>query len=237
MVYNYNRLFVGFILCIVIYLSYIFKLDSYLVALIFVISIIDLKKSNFFSISSLPLILIIIILLLFNQYLNLNLDYYLIIFHISLIFLSFFFIKLNNVFFLINIIFFIYFLYTLSLSDRFLFYVCFIVSFINDTSAYIFGKFFKGPLIIPSISPKKTWSGTSLSSILSFFILYHLEFNIFVSLLLSISLFLGDIYFSYIKRINSLKDFSNLLSSHGGILDRVDSIFFFLIILHLYIIF
>lgn len=237
MVYNYNRLFVGFILCIVIYLSYIFKLDSYLVALIFVISIIDLKKSNFFSISSLPLILIIIILLLFNQYLNLNLDYYLIIFHISLIFLSFFFIKINNVFFLINIIFFIYFLYTLSLSDRFLFYVCFIVSFINDTSAYIFGKFFKGPLIIPSISPKKTWSGTSLSSILSFFILYHLEFNIFVSLLLSISLFLGDIYFSYIKRINSLKDFSNLLSSHGGILDRVDSIFFFLIILHLYIIF
>ena len=237
MVYNYNRLFVGFILCIVIYLSYIFKLDRYLVALIFVISIIDLKKSNFFSISSLPLILIIIILLLFNQYLNLNLDYYLIIFHISLIFLSFFFIKLNNVFFLINIIFFIYFLYTLSLSDRFLFYVCFIVSFINDTSAYIFGKFLKGPLIIPSISPKKTWSGTSLSSILSFFILYYLEFNIFVSLLLSISLFLGDIYFSYIKRINSLKDFSNLLSSHGGILDRVDSIFFFLIILHLYIIF
>jgi len=237
LVYNYNRLFVGFILCIVIYLSYIFKLDRYLVALIFVISIIDLKKSNFFSNSSLPLILAIIILLLFNQYLNLNLDYYLIIFHISLIFLSFFFIKLNNVFFLINIIFFIYFLYTLSLSDRFLFYVCFIVSFINDTSAYIFGKFFKGPLIIPSISPKKTWSGTSLSSILSFFILYHLEFNIFVSLLLSISLFLGDIYFSYIKRINSLKDFSNLLSSHGGILDRVDSIFFFLIILHLYIIF
>ena len=237
MVYNYNRLFVGFILCIVIYLSYIFKLDRYLVALIFVISIIDLKKSNFFSISSLPLILIIIILLLFNQYLNLNLDYYLIIFHISLIFLSFFFIKINNLFFLINIIFFIYFLYTLLLSDRFLFYLCFIVSFINDTSAYIFGKFFKGPLIIPSISPKKTWSGTSLSSILSFFILYHLEFNIFVSLLLSISLFLGDIYFSYIKRINSLKDFSNLLSSHGGILDRVDSIFFFLIILHLYIIF
>ena len=220
-----------------IYLSYIFKLDRYLVALIFVISIIDLKKSNFFSNSSLPLILVIIILLLFNQYLNLNLDYYLIIFHISLIFLSFFFIKLNNVFFLINIIFFIYFLYTLSLSDRFLFYICFIVSFINDTSAYIFGKFLKGPLIIPSISPKKTWSGTSLSSILSFFILYYLEFNIFVSLLLSISLFLGDIYFSYIKRINSLKDFSNLLSSHGGILDRVDSIFFFLIILHLYIIF
>lgn len=237
MVYNYNRLFVGFILCIVIYLSYIFKLDRYLVALIFVISIIDLKKSNFFSNSSLPLILVIIILLLFNQYINLNLDYYLIIFHISLIFLSFFFIKLNNVFFLINIIFFIYFLYTLSLSDRFLFYICFIVSFINDTSAYIFGKFLKGPLIIPSISPKKTWSGTSLSSILSFFILYYLEFNIFVSLLLSISLFLGDIYFSYIKRINSLKDFSNLLSSHGGILDRVDSIFFFLIILHLYIIF
>ena len=152
------------------------------------------------------------------------------------IFLSFLFKKEKN-YFPVSIIFFIYFLFTLSLLDRNIFYLCFIISFINDTSAYLFGRSIKGPLIIPSISPKKTWSGTIASSILSFFILYYLDFNILISLLLSISLFLGDIYFSYIKRVNSLKDFSNLLSSHGGILDRIDIIFFLIIIFHIHILF
>jgi phosphatidate cytidylyltransferase len=47
---------------------------------------------------------------------------------------------------------------------------------------------------------------------------------------MAISLFYGDIYFSYIKRKLSIKDFSRLLSSHGGILDRFDSITFLIII-------
>lgn len=236
MVYNFNRIFIGFILCIIIFCSYYFKLDTYLVFTIFVLSLIDLKKSNLISNLSIPLFLIIIIILIFNQYLNLYLDTYLIFLHLFLIFFSILF-KKEKYYFPISIIFFIYFLFTLSLSDRYIFYLCFIISFINDTSAYIFGRSLKGPLIIPFISPKKTWSGTLSSSVLSFFILFYLEFNILISFFLSISLFLGDIYFSYIKRINSLKDFSNLLSSHGGILDRIDSIYFFIIILHLNIFF
>ena len=47
---------------------------------------------------------------------------------------------------------------------------------------------------------------------------------------MAISLFYGDIYFSYIKRKLDIKDFSNLLASHGGILDRLDSISFLIII-------
>ncbi len=43
---------------------------------------------------------------------------------------------------------------------------------------------------------------------------------------MSISLFFGDIYFSYIKRSLKIKDFSKLLKGHGGILDRIDSTFF-----------
>ena len=44
-------------------------------------------------------------------------------------------------------------------------------------------------------------------------------------MLISILLFVGDIFFSYIKRSLNIKDFSPLLGSHGGVLDRLDSIF------------
>ena len=55
------------------------------------------------------------------------------------------------------------------------------------------------------------------------------------SFICSISFFAGDIYFSYIKRLSNLKDFSNLLKSHGGILDRLDSIFLIVIFFNIYL--
>ena len=97
------------------------------------------------------------------------------------------------------------------------------------------GKTLKGPLIIPSISPKKTWSGTILSFLITCITLYFLDYPLLISIALSISLFLGDIFFSYIKRINNLKDFSNILKGHGGVLDRLDSMFFFIIIINYYL--
>ena len=110
--------------------------------------------------------------------------------------------------------------------DRNLFYLLFLISFFNDTFAYIFGRFFGGPLILPKISPNKTWSGTSLSFFCTTFLLYLMNFNILISIIFSISLFFGDIFFSHIKRYLNVKDFSTILGSHGGILDRIDSIFF-----------
>ena len=53
--------------------------------------------------------------------------------------------------------------------------------------------------------------------------------------MVAISLFIGDIFFSYIKRLIMLKDFSSILGSHGGILDRLDSMFFVTIIFQIYL--
>ena len=47
---------------------------------------------------------------------------------------------------------------------------------------------------------------------------------IFMTLILSIIGQLGDLVFSSIKRYFSIKDFSNIMPGHGGILDRIDSI-------------
>tara|TARA_B100001057_G_C22177500_1_gene691944 strand:- start:72 stop:416 length:345 start_codon:yes stop_codon:yes gene_type:complete len=104
------------------------------------------------------------------------------------------------------------------------------ISFVNDTIAYIAGSNIKGPLISPKISPNKTWSGTSISFFVSTFTLVLLEYSLIVSSIMAISLFYGDIYFSYIKRKLNIKDFSTLLSTHGGVLDRLDSISFLVII-------
>ena len=150
-------------------------------------------------------------------------------------FLIFFFKSYASNFFPIIIIIFLYFLINLSLIDRNILYLCFLLSFLNDTCAYIFGNLIKGPLILPSISPKKTWSGTLTSSILSMIIFYSLDYNFLFSFIIGISFFIGDVYFSYIKRLLDLKDFSNLLRSHGGILDRLDSIFLSVIIMNIYL--
>ena len=109
--------------------------------------------------------------------------------------------------------------------DRFLFYKLIFISFFNDTTAFVFGKLLKGPKIINSISPNKTWSGTLISFLLSFLVLIYFNFNYFTSFLISLSLFFGDLYFSFIKRTNNIKDFSNIFKGHGGILDRIDSVF------------
>ena len=94
--------------------------------------------------------------------------------------------------------------------------------------AYIIGSYFKGPKIIPSISPNKTWSGTASSYFISITILmFFFNFNNFYNFLLPLTFFIGDIYFSNIKRILNIKDYGDLIKGHGGILDRLDSSFLF----------
>ena len=237
MVYNLNRLYVGIFLCLTLLLSYLFKLDYLLVSLIIVASIFDLFKSKLLIHLNIILLLITSIFLILINFLNLNLFIHIIFIQIFLVLLSFVFKSYVSNLFPVIIIIFLYLLLNLSLDDRDILYLCFLLSFFNDTSAYIFGNLFKGPLILPSISPKKTWSGTLTSSFFSIIIFFVLGYNYLFSFICGISFFIGDVYFSYIKRLLNLKDFSNLLRSHGGILDRLDSLFLLIIFFNIYIYF
>ena len=104
----------------------------------------------------------------------------------------------------------------------------------SDIGGYVFGKIFKGPKLT-KISPKKTISGALGSLIFTCVVILSLiyietnflNFSIFiVSLVTSISCQFGDLFFSFLKRKAKLKDTGNLLPGHGGVLDRLDGIFF-----------
>lgn len=136
-------------------------------------------------------------------------------------------------------------------SPRNLPFYILVTIFLTDILAYIGGRFFKGPKLCPSISPNKTISGFLCglsSSLLMIFFLFlsfigrvglfytssdtffqppDLCFLLFFVFFLFISLGaqLGDLLESWIKRRGSLKDAGFLLPGHGGLLDRLDSIF------------
>ena len=235
MVYNFNRLYIGTILCLILFLSYYFKLDYLILFLIIGASVFDLWKSKLLSVLNIILFFITATFFILVSYYSLDLSFFIHFLLFLLVCLSLVLKSYVSNFFPIIIMIFLYFLINLLLIDREILYLCFLLSFLNDTSAYIFGNLIKGPLIVPSISPKKTWSGTLISSLISLIIFYFLGYNFLFSLIIGISFFIGDIYFSYIKRILNLKDFSNILRSHGGILDRLDSIFLITIFFNIYI--
>ena len=234
MVANINRLFYGFILIVISILFFYLNLDFLFFLVLVILVFLDFFKSKIFSkdIKSFFIILLFIILLIFNFFEYLKIDYLFFSFLFLNIF-NIFFKKHSNILFIFSVyIFLIIFINTLSF-DRNLIFLTIFISFLNDTIAYLAGRNIGGPLILPLISPKKTWSGTLISFLFSFLILFFLDIGIVFSLILSSSLFFGDLYFSLIKRRLKIKDFSQLLGSHGGILDRLDSMFYFLILFNL----
>lgn len=113
----------------------------------------------------------------------------------------------------------------------------FIITIITDTYAYIMGRLIGRRKLLEEISPNKTLegmlSGTLLGTLLAsvFYITVlnsqaNIALIIFVTLFLSIIGQFGDLVFSAIKRYFGIKDFSNIMPGHGGILDRLDSIIF-----------
>ena len=109
-----------------------------------------------------------------------------------------------------------------------------LVSITSDIGGFTFGKFFKG-IKLTKISPKKTVAGSIGSLIFSillipFFININNDNNllylIIITLLISLTSQMGDLFISLLKRKAKVKDTSDLLPGHGGVLDRVDGIIF-----------
>ena len=100
----------------------------------------------------------------------------------------------------------------------------------TDIGAYVIGKIIGGAKLAPKISPNKTWSGliggvtASAFTGLVFSVFWmekHFKF-VCLSLLIAIVAQMGDLLESRFKRKYSLKETSNIIPGHGGIMDRLD---------------
>lgn len=109
----------------------------------------------------------------------------------------------------------------------------FAIVWATDTGALIFGKLIGGKKLAPKLSPGKTWAGTiggTVTALVVFFPFVAIfAVNAFSALAfaagLSVVAHLGDLLESAIKRYFGYKDSGGLIPGHGGMLDRVDSLF------------
>ncbi len=102
---------------------------------------------------------------------------------------------------------------------------------IADSAAYFVGKRFGKYKLAPTISPGKTWEGvlgaffaiTIYAALLSYLTHQSYWFVLVFWGVLVLSI-MGDLFESLIKRQAGVKDSSNLLPGHGGVLDRIDGL-------------
>lgn len=104
---------------------------------------------------------------------------------------------------------------------------------VSDVMGYFAGRILGGPKFWPRISPKKTWSGTVAGWIGAALVGFGFWQGgagtanlIWFSPIVAFAGQLGDIAESAIKRRAGVKDSSNLIPGHGGVLDRFDAVSF-----------
>ncbi|WP_187430057.1 hypothetical protein ROLI_023410 [Roseobacter fucihabitans] len=104
-----------------------------------------------------------------------------------------------------------------------------LVVVVTDVVGYFAGRMIGGPKFWPRVSPKKTWSGTGFGWVGAALVGAVFMANtgagaqlIGISVAVSMASQMGDIAESAIKRRVGVKDSSNLIPGHGGLLDRFD---------------
>ncbi|WP_369085814.1 phosphatidate cytidylyltransferase [Metamycoplasma spumans] len=139
-------------------------------------------------------------------------------------------------------------LFMFSVGGLYFIFCIFLIPIVVDTTAYFGGRLLGHKLIkrgfAPHISPKKTWEGAIVSYIFgalfvfvsmylgkltnnqTFTILFNYKQLIVAIFILPAISQIGDLWFSGIKRLYKIKDFSDSIPGHGGLMDRFDSVSF-----------
>lgn len=123
-----------------------------------------------------------------------------------------------------------------------------LLTWATDIGAYFVGRTIGGRKLMPSVSPAKTVSGAvggvAVSVLVTWsYVLFVLRPAaqltlttagiVVVGVVVSVAAQIGDLLESMLKREARVKDASTLLPGHGGVLDRLDSLFFVLPVAHL----
>ena len=122
-----------------------------------------------------------------------------------------------------------------------IFFYILIASLLTDTGAYFVGRRFGKHKLNERVSPKKTIEGSVGGALVGFtcsllFAYFRGFFGLSIGLVIICSILLpvisefGDLAFSLIKRHYGIKDFGNIMPGHGGVLDRIDSVIFCLML-------
>lgn len=119
-------------------------------------------------------------------------------------------------------------------GSKLVLFVCLIV-WAADSGAYFAGKSFGKRKMAPNVSPNKTIEGL-IGGILAALVvawgssvMFDIQFTSYVSMAIItlatvVISVLGDLVESMFKRVSKIKDSSNIIPGHGGVLDRVDSL-------------
>ncbi|UOP04354.1 phosphatidate cytidylyltransferase [Conchiformibius kuhniae] len=107
------------------------------------------------------------------------------------------------------------------------------VVWVADVAAYFAGKRWGRRKLAPAVSPGKTWEGAAggLAAVAAYALLVRGAWQEtgmagiwLMPLLLAALSIVGDLFESWLKRTANMKDSSNLLPGHGGVLDRIDGL-------------
>lgn len=110
----------------------------------------------------------------------------------------------------------------------------FVATWVYDIVAYVVGRRLGRTKLAPRVSPGKTWEGALSAALAAVLILAALFFipwfslgkRVLLGLVIGIVSPLGDLAESRLKREAGIKDTSDRIPGHGGILDRFDSLLF-----------
>jgi phosphatidate cytidylyltransferase len=104
----------------------------------------------------------------------------------------------------------------------------------SDVLQYVFGKLFGKTKVAPQLSPSKTWEGliggVAWATLLGAALFWITPFSPLqaagMAFVICMMGFFGGLVMSGIKRDRGVKDWGRMISGHGGVLDRIDSIVF-----------